>query len=137
MRVDLRPNVGYREVMTAPIIVTPRETLSAVRRLALRELDDNRARAVAMTDLLPRLAAVLVRDFGVTRVVVFGSVARADVNARSDIDLAVLGLAPAAYFTALAALANVTSFDIDLVPLEEASPEIRRSVEAEGRQVWP
>ena len=137
MELDLRPDLGYLHVMAAPITVTPQQTLSAVRCLALREHEVNRVRAVAMADVLPRLAAVLVRDFGITRVVVFGSVARADVNARSDIDIAVLGLAPAAYFTALAALANVTSFDIDLIPLEEASPEILRSIEAEGRQVWP
>ena len=118
--------------MVEPTIVTPRETLAHMRRLSADEAARNRARGEAMAAVVPELARLLVRDFGVTRVVLFGSVARGQVNDGSDIDLAVEGLADADYFRALGALAGATPFDIDLVPLRDASPGMLESIRTEG-----
>ena len=123
--------------MLSPTIVTPRETLEHIRRLAEQESARNSARGAAMAAVVPDLARLLMRDFGVTRVVLFGSVARGDVNERSDIDLAVEGLADSDYFSALGALGWVTPFDIDLVPVKDASPGMLDSILAEGIQVAP
>ena len=72
-----------------------------------------------------RAAHILKTEFGVERVVLFGSML--DVKAltwRSDIDLAVWGLAAGDLFKAGAAIERGHEFGIDLVPIEEARPHI-------------
>ena len=73
---------------------------------------------------------ILKTEFGVRRVVLFGSML--DVNAltwRSDIDLAVWGLAAHDLFKAGAAIDRGHEFGIDLVPIEAARPHIRDAIE--------
>jgi predicted nucleotidyltransferase len=102
----------------------------AARRLAEREADE-RARLAARAEL-PRLVEVLVRDFGVDRVVLIGSLARGDFRADSDIDLVARGLRGAALFTAGAALERVSARAVDLIPMEEASAELLAVMASEG-----
>ena len=45
--------------------------------------------------VVPGVAEILAREFGVRRVVLFGSIARGVAHPGSDIDLAVVGLGPA------------------------------------------
>lgn len=56
-------------------------------------------------------ARLLVERFGVTRVVLLGSVALGKADERSDLDLAVEGLEPRRYFEALGALCDVAPGD--------------------------
>jgi predicted nucleotidyltransferase len=78
-------------------------------------------------------AARLVREFGATRVVLFGSVARGEARPGSDIDLAVAGIAPARFFdAAAAAFADVRCATVDLAPLDALHPHIRARVDTEG-----
>jgi predicted nucleotidyltransferase len=75
-------------------------------------------------------AQILKTEFGVKRVVLFGSML--DANAltwRSDIDLAVLGLAAHDLFKAGAAIDRGHDFGIDLVPIEDARPHILEAIE--------
>ncbi len=68
-----------------------------------------------------RRAAELLRlDFGATRVIAFGSLAHgAWFHARSDIDLAVEGIAPESFWRAGSALDHLEpAFEIDLIALE-------------------
>ena len=84
-----------------------------------------------------KAAEVLKKDFGVTRVVLFGSLLdHTQMHDRSDIDLAVWGLPNDELFQAMTAADHATApYDfppIDLVPIEKAYPYIRRIIEAEG-----
>ncbi|MFQ3631065.1 nucleotidyltransferase family protein [Roseiflexus sp.] len=58
------------------------------------------------------IAVMLRETFGATRVILFGSLATERFSARSDIDLAVEGLAPADYFPALAEAGKLTDFPL-------------------------
>ena len=51
---------------------------------------------------------------------------------RSDIDLAVEGLPPERFFRASAQAADMTTFALDVVPVESASDYIRQAVRDEG-----
>lgn len=111
--------------------------LTARQRLAeeRRRLLERREQSLA----LARQAAVLLRQqFGVSRVVLFGSLARPaaghmPIHGRSDIDLAVWGLAEADYLRAVSRLLDLGGpIDIDLVRIEEAAPRLRQVIEAEG-----
>jgi len=83
-----------------------------------------------------RRAAGLLRDqFGVSRVVVFGSLVRGRSFSRwSDIDLAAWGLRPDDYFVAVAHLQDLSpDFEIDLVAMEYCRPELQEVILREGR----
>ncbi|MGB7415503.1 MAG: nucleotidyltransferase domain-containing protein [Thermosynechococcaceae cyanobacterium] len=74
-------------------------------------------------------AAILKRDYGVERVVLFGSLL--DVGRMwwgSDIDLAVWGLAKHDLFKAGAAIEHGHDFEIDLVPVPDARPHILAAI---------
>lgn len=82
-----------------------------------------------------RTAADLLRErFGATRIVAFGSLAHDEWFTRwSDIDLAAWGIAPDAFFRAVAAVTGLSAeFKVDLVDPHDCRPELRRAIEREG-----
>jgi predicted nucleotidyltransferase len=112
--------------------ISPREALAFLRRrMAETAADDERA-AARLRSRLPAVADVLVREFGVTRIILFGSLAEGLARDDSDIDLAVAGLAPADYFRALGRTEQAAGGRVDLVPIDEASPELLRRIEETG-----
>jgi predicted nucleotidyltransferase len=92
----------------------------------------------ALPEAVDRLVSRLGAESSVRRVILFGSRARGDAGPRADVDLAVdaPGLAPREWLR-LADMADAadTLLKIDLVRLDEAPPELRARIEAEGRTV--
>lgn len=76
-------------------------------------------------------ASVLEDELGAERVVLFGSVAREErLSPHSDLDLAVEGLAPMAYYRAVARLQSIPEeIDVDLVRLESCRDSLRQTVD--------
>ena len=68
------------------------------------------------------------------KVVLFGSITPGTARADSDIDLALMGL-PRANASAMARAAEVAARDVDLVPLEDARPEVIAMIEREGEVI--
>lgn len=81
---------------------------------------------------MDKLAEILRTRFGVTRVVLFGSLARGDLAGRLDIDLAVTGLAVVDELRALAALSDEAGCPVDLVRIEDASPRLAAAIARDG-----
>ena len=82
-----------------------------------------------------RAAADLIRQrYGATRVCLFGSVLYPErFHERSDVDLAVEGLAPQSYLSAWALVNGPGGeFEIDLVTPDMCRPAIWKSAEQEG-----
>ena len=102
--------------------------LKHVRTTHFAPADRERALADAQ-----RIARYLHRS-GADRVVGIGSAfdTQRAFTTRSDIDLAVRGLEPSTFYTVSARAANLTSFALDLIPLECATALLRRVVEARG-----
>ena len=74
-------------------------------------------------------AEILKKQFGVKRVVLFGSMLEAEnLSPYSDIDLAVWGLSPNALFRAGATIEKGHEFKIDLVEAEKAKPYIQQAI---------
>jgi len=76
-------------------------------------------------------AKVLTEQFGVKKVYLFGSVTGVSPwHNRSDLDIAVEGLALQDYFRALSALDKILppSLEVDLITLEDALPEIAKRI---------
>ncbi len=79
------------------------------------------------------VATVLRTGFSADRVIAFGSlVHRGRFLDRSDIDLAVSGILPSAFFKAWAAAAASCPFEVDLIDLTDCSPALQRLIEEEG-----
>ncbi|MCC6624197.1 MAG: nucleotidyltransferase domain-containing protein [Deltaproteobacteria bacterium] len=110
--------------------VTP--YLANLRRMQAEADAADEARAAVARAALPALVKLLVDRLGVTRVVLFGSLLEGRLHERSDIDLAVAGLAPERYWEALWRAAEIAGRDVDLVPLEEASESLRERIETSG-----
>jgi predicted nucleotidyltransferase len=84
-------------------------------------------------------ARLLLENFGVKQVVLFGSLLDpAKVRQLSDVDLAVWGLADHDYYRALSALTTLSPcFTFDLVQIESASPGLREVIEQQGQVIHP
>ena len=79
-------------------------------------------------------ANVLREQFGATKVVVFGSlVHRDEFTLWSDIDLAAWGIAPDAFYRAVAVVTGISpEFRLDLVAPEDCQPTLRHAIGREG-----
>lgn len=121
-----------------------RETRSAVdvapyvagvrRRARLWAKECERAQRAARADA--RRIALRLMEAGATRVMLFGSLARGDgFTPLSDIDLAVEGIAWSDYWRVFSEVSKLTSFGVDLVVLEDASPEFRHRIYLEGEDL--
>jgi uncharacterized protein len=81
-----------------------------------------------------KVAELLRAKFGATRVIVFGSLVRGDrFDAESDVDMAVEGIPPGDYFTAMAEVNEVSHQWIDLKPLESLEPHFLQKVLTMGK----
>ena len=75
-----------------------------------------------------KIADFLKENYGVEKVVLFGSVLNPDrFNSHSDIDLLVYGLR-ADYLSVYGEILGITNFEFDLIPEEKASPYILKSL---------
>lgn len=84
-------------------------------------------------------ARILIEEFKAQKVYLVGSTASgAFFHKRSDVDLAVGGLAPKKYFSALAKIYDVFGgkSQVDLIPLEDAIPEMRKKIEEKGELLY-
>lgn len=79
-------------------------------------------------------AKLLREEFGAEEVLLFGSsVRRSWFTVWSDIDLAVRGVPPDRYFSAVAAVTGLSpDFQIDLVDLEDCRADLRSVIERDG-----
>lgn len=102
------------------------------RESQLRQSDRADALQIART-----CAEYLVTQFGVRRVYLIGSLLPDGLfHSRSDIDLVVEGLPPERYVRALADISSLSDRDIDLIPMEDASPEMLAHVRTCGRVLY-
>ena len=86
--------------------------------------------------MLPGAVTLLKKGFHIERVYLFGSLMKDTFNLSSDIDIAVKGLYLKDYPKALSLLWDYFGREINLVPLELASPSLARVIIKEGRLLY-
>jgi len=102
------------------------------KRLAAAQAEMAARKKAAYADA-QRLAQVLREKYGCTRVVGIGSTFNEkDFTEHSDIDLVVFGIPPQKYFSISATIGRLTSFEVDLIPAEDARPFTLQIVAEEG-----
>lgn len=117
--------------------ITPQEmaryrATARQRETRRRQLLESR-RQVAW-EIAQRAAALLKHDYGVSRVMLFGSLSRQEpFSAHSDIDLAVWGLDERAYYRVVSRLLDLNpAVSIDLLRAETLSRDFVDAIEATG-----
>lgn len=111
--------------------------LEAIRRRRAKlgaEISKRRRRALTAAR---KAAKLLKNEFGATKVILFGSLARrVGFTLWSDIDLAASGIAPERFYAASAAIERATiGFQIDLIDLETCLPAMLKSIEKDGKSL--
>jgi len=114
------------------------EALALYRKTAQRRWELSQHERASLQEkawVYARRAADLLREqFGVTRVVAFGSLVHPGCFTRwSDIDLAAWGIAPEDTLHAIGAVMDLESpYEINLVDIQTARPVILKVIEQEG-----
>ena len=78
---------------------------------------------------------ILTRN-GATQIILFGSMARKEFDAESDIDLCVSGLTGVSYFRAVGECLKELDFHVSIVPLENIWGYFRQRVLREGKVIY-
>lgn len=105
------------------------------RRIAQQEAQNKNMARQARSDA-DTIVEMLARQFGVRRVILFGSLVRGRFGETSDIDLAVEGLSKKDYFATVAEANSLTSRWVDLKPFEDLEPHFRRRVLETGDCIY-
>jgi predicted nucleotidyltransferase len=123
--------------MPMSLELTP-EALAAYRATAQRRWEEEqreRARREERAWALARQAAVLLRkQFGATRIVVFGSLVRQGMfTLWSDVDIAAWGIQPQDTLRAIGAVFDLDAgIQVNLVDVNTTSSELFNAIEQEG-----
>lgn len=109
--------------------------LTSARQRQQQQREKTRQRWQAASQVAQQAAAILKQEFGVQKVVLFGSALDSErFHADADIDLAVWALPPDTYLQAVARLLDLSDFSIDLVEVEHAKDYIKTAIAA-GREL--
>jgi predicted nucleotidyltransferase len=84
---------------------------------------------------LELIAQILVRH-GARRIILYGSFARGDFHAPSDLDLCVEGLSPMEYLSAWADALMQANHPFSILALEDARGYLRERILSEGRVLY-
>lgn len=111
-------------------MVTVKDTASSISAFRRRRFLDAQA-------VLKRITNILIRKYNVERIILIGSLAgKGRFGFHSDIDLCVEGLSDKLYFKAVGELLLESGeFDIDIIPIESATPEMRERIR-EGKLLY-
>src|SRR5512139_1168156 len=126
--VDERGRINHPDRSECLTMSWTAEEMQIYRRTAMRRQQAERQQVAQRRerawDLAQQVAAKLKAEFGVERVMVFGSLTQADRFTQwSDIDLAVWGLTDQNWLRASAAV-QVGDIEINLVDVQMCKPEV-------------
>ena len=98
------------------------------------EREQRDARRERAWQLARQAAELLKREYGVRRVMVFGSLTHSDgFTLWSDVDLAAWGLTPANWLKAIGAVHALSGeIELNVVDVECCSPQLLAAIEREG-----
>jgi predicted nucleotidyltransferase len=133
--------IGYNNITMDRTVSTLSSTDLASYRKSLkrrqRAKSPSSARLEKAHEIAYRAALILKDQFGVKKVVLFGSALHPKLyHAHSDIDLAVWGLSGRTYFQAVGVLQSLDpDFKIDLISFDDALPALREGIQRDGKEL--
>lgn len=110
-----------------------RETYFA--RLNQQLLNNKKLQTQALLDL-ERIKKYLIEEVGVQEIYLFGSIIGNNFNQTSDIDIAVSGIKEEDFLKVYAKLDDFTSFNIELIDLDEKDDFLRQQIRKRGKKIY-
>lgn len=117
------------------MVVSIEEIASQVNARHQQMIAAGTIRRECLLKQLPQAIHLLRHNYGVTRIVLFGSLASNNPRPASDVDLAVENLHSNHYFNALDKLMEIFKTSVDLVAIEKASASLLQRINAEGQEL--
>jgi predicted nucleotidyltransferase len=81
-------------------------------------------------------ATEYLKTLGAKEIILFGSLADGSFDSHSDIDLAVSGISPRAYFRAVAELPSLLKWKVDLVAIDHARKDFAAYIRKYGKIIY-
>lgn len=133
----LGPAPGAMHQMSNASSITPKEMAAyrdGARRRQARERQALRAREERAWELARQAAAALREQFGVSRVVVFGSLVHPGwFSPWSDVDIAAWGIGPEDTFRAIGVAMDLdTEIAVNLIDVGACSASLLETIERDG-----
>ena len=116
--------------------ITPEDTARALVERYSRREQEHESRKKGLREQVMRVVPAIAAGTGARRVYLFGSLVWGRPHARTDIDLAVEGIPPAHMADFAAEALMQLDADVDVVPLERASENLRSRILEEGELIW-
>jgi predicted nucleotidyltransferase len=77
-----------------------------------------------------------LKSIGCKEIILFGSLSDGRFDKFSDIDLAVSGISPGAYFRAVAVLYSIVGWKVDLVAMDYVSKDFAQRIRKRGKILY-
>ncbi len=116
--------------------VNPKETARVLLRRHARQAQTPDPRREALLAQVRSAVPDVAREFGATRVFLFGSVAWGGVHAHSDVDLGVEGILPKDVDGFAARLLWNVDADVQVVAIEDAPAGLRDRILRDGLLIY-
>ena len=81
-------------------------------------------------------ATEYLKSIGCKEIILFGSLADDTADESSDIDLAISGISPRAYFKTVTDISSVVGWKVDLVTMDYISKDFREKIRKQGRRLY-
>ena len=108
--------------------------------IVTKNLDSNaevKQQKLEALQIAKKASHLLKNNFNAKKVLLIGSLARmTGYHLHSDIDIAVSGIAPEKFYSAVAEITGLSSiFKIDLIDMDDCKPGIKKAIERESRRI--
>ena len=77
-----------------------------------------------------------LKSIGCKEIILFGSLSNGRFDKFSDIDLAVSGISPGAYFRTVAVLSSMVGWKVDLVAIDYVSKDFAQRIRKRGKILY-
>lgn len=77
-----------------------------------------------------------LKKIGCKEIILFGSLCEGRFDKWSDIDLAVRGISPRAYFKAVAVISSIAGHKVDLITMDYISEDFQEKIRKKGKILY-
>jgi predicted nucleotidyltransferase len=106
-----------------------------INRLKQQKLKNKRLHTQALSDI-EKIKKFLIEEAKVNEIYLFGSIVSNNFNQNSDIDIAVSGIKDEDFLKIYAKLDDFTSFNIELIDLDERDDFLRQQIRKRGKKIY-
>ena len=82
------------------------------------------------------IATEYLKSIGCKEIILFGSLANGIFDDSADIDLAIAGISPRAYFKDVAAISSIVGWKVDLITIDYIPEDFKKRLRKQGKKLY-